>query len=136
MNILYVDDDSDDTEVFCEAITTIDKNSSCITAANGLLALQILAEKNPKPDYIFLDINMPFMNGKECLAAIKKDDQLKHIPVIMYSTSTSTNEIKECYALGAFDFLIKPDRFTKLCEDLDSIFSTPKGNAQYQRHFW
>lgn len=136
MNILYVDDDADDTEIFSEAITTIDKTSTCFTATDGLQALQLLANQNPKPDYIFLDINMPFMNGKECLAAIKKDDQLKHIPVIMYSTSTSNKEIKECYALGAFDFLIKPDRFSKLCEDLDSIFSSAKGNKQYQRHFW
>jgi DNA-binding response OmpR family regulator len=78
------------------------------------------------PDYIFLDINMPMMDGKQCLKALKSMPEFEAVSVIMYSTSTDTREIKECYKLGAEDFLIKPHSFEKLVNDLTSIFAFSK----------
>jgi len=121
MVILYVDDDAEDWDFFNEAIKQIDPTIKCLMASNGKAALETLKSASVLPDYIFLDINMPLMDGKTCLVELKKNDKLKHIPVIMYSTTSDTREIKECYQLGAFDFLIKPNVFQKLCEDLDSI---------------
>jgi CheY-like chemotaxis protein len=60
------------------------------------------------PDFIFLDINMSKMDGWKCLNELKKDESLKHIPVIMYSTSSTEEEIKKAYQLGAVHFLKKP----------------------------
>lgn len=121
MVILYVDDDGEDCDFFTDAIKAIDSSIQCRIASNGQAALNSLRSFSPLPDYIFLDINMPLMDGKTCLRELKKSDIFRPIPVVMYSTSSDTREIKECYELGAFDFLIKPSDFQKLCEDLDSI---------------
>ncbi len=123
MVIFYVDDDQEDCEFFCEALKEIDPKIRYATASNGQEALQSLSKANELPNYIFLDINMPLMNGKACLVELKKNERFKHIPVVMYSTTSHTTEIKECYSLGAFDFLIKPNDFQKLCTDLISIFA-------------
>jgi CheY-like chemotaxis protein len=125
MVILIVDDDSEDRELFREAIAEIDATIQCFSSKDGRDALnQMNFEMIVLPDYIFLDINMPIMNGKECLIEIKKHSRLKHIPVVMYSTTSDTKEIKGYYNLGAHDFLIKPHNFKKLVEALTSIVMT------------
>jgi CheY-like chemotaxis protein len=126
MLVFYADDDREDCELFREALHFIDSSITCITAQDGREALAFLQHTKELPEYIFLDINMPVMDGKKCLIEIKKTQTLKHIPVIMYSTTSDTNEIREYYKLGAHDFLIKPDNFARLCESLDSIFSLSK----------
>ena len=86
--ILIVDDDEDDREMFCEAVNEVSKAITCIHATDGLAALEILSHKNKQAfDLIFLDLNMPGLNGKQCLAEIKKLDKVKDVPVIIYSTS-------------------------------------------------
>lgn len=126
MVILNVDDDQEDREFFCMALREIDHSAICLTAGSGIEALAILRNQTPLPDYIFLDINMPMMDGKQCLKELKSIPELKDLPVIMYSTSTDTKEIKECYRLGAEDFLIKPNNYGKLVNDLTSIFAFSK----------
>lgn len=122
MVVLIVDDDQEDCELFHEAIHDIDSAIKCWTARDGRHALNILTkEVILLPDYIFLDINMPLMNGKETLIEIKKNTRLRDIPVIMYSTTSDTKEIQGYYKLGAHDFLIKPNNFNKLVEALTSI---------------
>jgi CheY-like chemotaxis protein len=122
MLILVVDDDREDCALFCEAASGIDNEIKFLTAEDGSQALTMLAQTAVLPDYIFLDINMPKMNGKEFLTRAKKDARLRNIPVVMYSTTSQTKEIEECYKLGAYDFLIKPPSFQKLVDDLRSIF--------------
>lgn len=126
MIVLNVDDDPEDRDFFCEAIREIDPAITCLLAESGIKALSVLQNRLILPDYIFLDINMPLMNGKECLRRLKSIPELQQIPVIMYSTSTDTKEIRECYSLGAEDFLIKPNNYEKLVNDLQSIFAFSK----------
>lgn len=126
MVILNVDDDQEDREFFCDALREIDPAISCLIAASGMEALALLKNQTILPDYIFLDINMPLMDGKQCLKALKSIPEFQQIPVIMYSTTTDTREIKECYKLGAEDFLIKPHSYEKLVHDLTSIFAFSK----------
>ena len=123
MVILNVDDDPEDREFFCDALREIDPAIACLLAGSGMEALALLESRKPLPDYIFLDINMPMMDGKQCLKALKSIPEYASIPVIMYSTSTDTREIRECYELGAEDFLIKPHSYEKLVNDLNSIFA-------------
>jgi CheY-like chemotaxis protein len=130
MLILIVDDDSEDRELFREAIAEIDPSIRCYSAQDGKDALREMNHGLDLPDFIFLDINMPVMNGRECLIEIKKHTRLRHIPVIMYSTTSDTMEIKGFYSLGAHDFLIKPRNFKKLVEALGSIISSGKGNTR------
>jgi CheY-like chemotaxis protein len=127
MLVLIIDDDSEDCELFQEAVSEVDRLIKCVSAKDGKEAVHLMNNGLPvMPDYIFLDINMPVMNGKECLVEIKKNPKLKNIPVIMYSTTSDTNEIRSYYSLGAHDFLIKPHNFKKLVEALSSIIISTK----------
>jgi CheY-like chemotaxis protein len=85
MTILLVDDDQDDVYIFREAITTIDPNIECIHALDGIEALQRLEDTSV--DIVFLDLNMPRMDGTECLKEIRKKNDLASVPVIIYSTA-------------------------------------------------
>lgn len=126
MVVLNVDDDQEDREFFCDALREIDSTITCLVAGSGMDALSLLGELSALPDYIFLDINMPMMDGKQFLKILKTIPEFRSIPVIMYSTSTDTREIKECYKLGAEDFLIKPHSYEKLVNDLTSVFAFSK----------
>ena len=113
--ILVVDDDMDDVQLFGEVIANIEPSIKLQHAEDGRDALEKLAEtRNHLPDLIFLDLNMPRMDGKECLKKIKKDDQLNHIPVIIYTTSSQINDIEETMEAGAVCFITKPNNLKEL----------------------
>lgn len=118
-----VDDDPDDQELFVEALQGLDEFCKCETAFNGQDALDKLNAMPSAPDFIFLDLNMPRMNGKQFLAEIKKAKILKDIPVIIYSTSTDKKDILDTIELGAVYFLEKPNRFNDLTKALSNIIS-------------
>ncbi len=119
-----VDDDPDDQELFIEALLGIDKTCRCVTAFDGEEALQkLFKEMLQLPDFIFLDLNMPRMNGKQFLTEIKNHKDIQHIPVIIYSTSSEKNDILETTRLGASFFLQKPNRFDELSNALSNIIS-------------
>ena len=108
-SILIVDDDADDRMLFIEAAKEVDKNIECIIAHNGQQALELLKNSGSAlPDLIFLDLRMPLLSGKRCLMELKKDEGLKQIPVIIYTTSKEVKESKELKEMGAFHFISKP----------------------------
>jgi len=116
-NILHVDDDSDDCELFMEALNAV--SDAMYTAIyNPVEALRKLIQKEITPDVIFLDLNMPFMSGLEFLTEIKKRDTIKEIPVIIFSTSQLPAIIAEAKEHGAHDFISKPNNFNDLKEML------------------
>jgi CheY-like chemotaxis protein len=118
------DDDLDDQELFIAALKEINSLCKCITATNGYEALKQLQEmKAPYPDFIFLDLNMPRLDGRQLLAAIKQMSELQDIPVIIYSTSADQRDIEETMQLGATHFLQKPNRFEDLRNALQDILS-------------
>jgi len=120
---LLVDDDVDDLEIFALAMEDICVPSQLITAQNGLAALSLFSD-NPgfSPDFIFIDLNMPLMNGKQFLAAIKAMNDLKST-IIIYTTSSHPRDIKETESLGASHYLVKPSNIDKLSKILHKIFS-------------
>lgn len=119
---LIVDDDPDDQELFIEALKGLDEFCNCVTAFNGQEALRKLVHEMPSlPDFIFLDLNMPRMNGKQFLAEIKKIKTIQDIPVIIYSTSIEETDIMDTVQLGAVYFLQKPNRFDDLTRALTNI---------------
>lgn len=122
MIVLHVDDDPDDSALFCEAVKEAAPCYKCLVADSAASAFEILSDRLMIPDYIFLDMNMPKMNGLECLRLIKNNHTLKHIKVIMYSTATDPLHMKEFKKLGA-GFLAKPDRFETLVKSLSEILS-------------
>jgi len=121
--ILMADDDIDDTEMFCEALADISENIVCQCAINGNAFMETLFNLAEKPDLIFLDLNMPVMDGWECLRLVKSEQQYQDIPVIMISTSSHKNDIDTALNLGATGYFVKPNNFNDLKLVLHSITS-------------
>jgi len=121
--VLLADDDFDDTEMFCEALAKVNEDIICHCAANGQEALNILNELDEKPELIFLDLNMPIMNGWECLTKLKKGESYKDIPVIMISTSSHKNDIEMASRQGCIGYFVKPNNFNDLKEILYALTS-------------
>ncbi len=119
--LFIIDDDIEDQEIFIEAVKEVSKDIQCSSSSSGEDALHSLQRSDKLPDLIFLDLNMPKLNGKQVLKEIKKVPALKDIPVIMYSTSFAPRDIEEVRQLGAAHHLLKPSRFNDLCSALDSI---------------
>lgn len=117
-----IDDDEDDLELFITALHEVNKPITCLTAKNGVTALKMLEDENLSPDYIFLDLNMPVMNGKEFLSEIKTRHRLRNIPVIILSTSSDYRDKTETLALGASAFITKPASLSRLIKVLGVFF--------------
>ena len=116
---MIVDDDADDREFFCDVVKKIDSSIECIVAVNGEDALKILRRRVTQlPDFIFLDLNMPKMDGRKCLAELKKDVLLKNIPVIIFTTSSDCKDEEVTRKLGASYFLTKPSKFFLLQKEI------------------
>jgi CheY-like chemotaxis protein len=129
--VLIVDDDSDDRDFFDEALHEIDSTIECRFAKNGQEALDLLNQsKTVLPDFIFLDLNMPRLGGKQCLRAIKKNKHLSNIPVVIFSTTKQDQEAEETKELGAVLFLTKPPTYTELVKRLSFVLSKTIQNAK------
>jgi CheY-like chemotaxis protein len=121
-NILLVDDDVEDREIFVSAMGEVAANVHCDTATDGFDALRLLQEDGfVMPELIFLDLNMPRMDGRQFLETRNKIDRLKPIPVIIYSTTKRLKDIEETQQLGAIDFLTKPVQYTEICKALTRL---------------
>jgi CheY-like chemotaxis protein len=116
------DDDADDRELFGEALESLDSQVTCYMAIDGQQALDLLSTlTNHLPHVIFLDINMPVMNGWHCLKSIKLEEKYKNIPVIMYSTSSHQREVDIAIDMGALCFCVKPEKFGTLKQILEAV---------------
>ena len=110
---LLIDDDSDDRELFSEALSMVEPAIICDQATDGQEGLAWLQQNREEPDLIFLDINMPILNGWQLLSRLKSS-ALRHIPVIMYSTSSNAKDKRTAQELGALCFITKPHAFRML----------------------
>lgn len=120
-----IDDDEDDQEIFALALKRVSSSINCTFADDGNDALRKLAQSESfTPSYIFLDLNMPGMNGKQCLAELKKINRLAHTPIIVYSTSSEQRDIQETQQLGASGFLTKPAHLSALTDQLTTLLLT------------
>jgi len=117
---MLIDDDEDDRYFFYEALMQIDKSCQFIAAVNGEIALTMLNQRENKlPHFIFLDLNMPGINGWQILARLRENSALKKIPIIIYTTSQENEKYDEAQKMDAVYFLTKPSRF----EDLKNAIS-------------
>jgi CheY-like chemotaxis protein len=118
--ILIIEDNPDHAELIEATILDCEPQIKILSQRNGEEALQYLNAKKRSdttlPDLIFMDIKMPRMNGIETLMALKQDPQLRHIPVVMLSTSTNESEMRICIRSGAEIYLAKPLQTTNFEE--------------------
>jgi CheY-like chemotaxis protein len=114
VTFFLVDDDEDDQELFQIALEDANPEIRLVTAGNGSEALKMLERGEVVPDYIFLDLNMPLMDGKECLSQLKANPELSGIPVVIFSTSSDQRDKADTQRLGAIDFITKPPSISML----------------------
>jgi two-component system response regulator len=145
ITILLADDDEDDRHITRSALEEARVLNDFRTVGDGVELLDYLrrrgqyadAELSPRPDLILLDLNMPRMNGREALAAIKEDPALRSIPVVALTTSTAEADIANVYALGASSYVTKPVTFPELVDIMgwisrywiEIVESPPAGEA-------
>ena len=121
MNILYCDDDMDDVETFTRVIQTIDSSVDCQIAFDGTEALDMLLVQQIKPDAIFVDLHMPKLDGREFVIAVKRNKDLKNIPLIILSSSIEKKDIEQFNKMGVYYFLSKSTEEVELHDALKSI---------------
>ncbi|MEJ7646438.1 MAG: response regulator [Chryseolinea sp.] len=122
-NVLLIDDDEDDQEIFLTAAKEVSGRVKCTSLFDAREALKKLEIGELVPDVIFLDLNMPVMNGQQFLTEIKKKLRLKSIPIIIFSTTSNDDTIVRMKALGAHDFITKPNRYDQLLEILKKLLN-------------
>ncbi|MEJ1240892.1 response regulator [Chryseolinea sp. T2] len=122
-HLMLIDDDEDDREFFLQVMVDILPDLVCDTASNGKIALDKLNTSPERPDLIFLDLNMPLMNGRQFLAEIRNHKHLLDIPVVILSTSGDSQTIRETINLGARYFITKPDLLQTWESVLKEFFS-------------
>jgi len=111
LHIFLIDDDADDRMLFEEAINEVHPQAKLSTADCCDMLMKLAKVETDKPDMIFLDLNMPGLNGFECLEEIKSKDHLEDIPVIIYSTTANPEQVKKTYNKGATLYMQKPSSY-------------------------
>ena len=126
--ILYAEDDADDLYMVSQAFQQFDGSIRLLHAQNGFETLKQLDELKSKgimPCLVILDINMPGMDGKEALIRIKQSEEYKHIPAILFTTSSSNGDKKFAEIWGAY-FITKPIMY----DELETLAKTFVGHCE------
>lgn len=119
---LLIDNDEEDQEIFFSALQEVNPDVACSFANNAVEALEMLTQNtDQQPSIIFVDMNMPLMNGLECLQELKKIDRLQKTPVYLYSTFASPENITKAVALGTENYFVKPTSFSQLTALLKNL---------------
>jgi chemotaxis family two-component system response regulator Rcp1 len=113
INVLLVEDSPGDVRLTQEAFRDANTSVHLHVASDGVEAMAFLTHRGaysdaPRPDLTLLDLNMPKMDGRQVLAHIKADDDLKTIPIVILTTSAAEEDIAKCYKLQANCYLTKP----------------------------
>lgn len=119
LNLVLADDDEDDRDLFRDALNELPFKVQFKSVSGGESLMEYLKDQaEVKPDMIFLDLNMPRKNGFECLEEIKASADLRHIPVIIFSTSYDEQVVRKLYETGAQYYMQKPSGFNLLKQNL------------------
>ena len=141
LNILLADDDMDDCLFFQAALDGLSLSTNLTTVHDGEQLMHYLTNgvkvdnvEPELPDLLFLDINMPRKNGKECLAEIKLNNKLKQLPVIMFSTSYEKEVVNLLYNDGAQYFIRKPSEFSQFKKIIQQTLTLITHETIFQRN--
>ncbi|MDO6760205.1 response regulator [Tamlana sp. 2_MG-2023] len=134
--VYLADDDEDDRLLFVEAFENIQSSIQVVTFDNGVTLMDnLLNPSKPGPHAIYLDLNMPLMNGIECLNDIKLEEKLRDIPVFIYSNNIDISVVDELQKKGANLYIQKPNSYEKLIDVLHkSLKHLKSGNAPIPNH--
>jgi len=130
--LLLVEDDPGDVTMTREALSEAKVLHDLHVVDNGEAAISFLRQEAPyadapRPDLIFLDLNLPRMDGREVLAIVKRDESLRRIPLVVLTTSDSQDDIAQSYDLYANAYVTKPvglESFLTAVQQIDQFFLT------------
>ncbi|TVR20005.1 MAG: response regulator, partial [Balneolaceae bacterium] len=131
LRVLLTDDDEGDRLVFKEIFEEMKKDIIVHMVNDGKQLMDYLKkEEKPLPHVIFLDLNMPHMNGMECLKEIRRNEKYNDISIAIYSTSTSEKDIEDTFLHGANIYITKPGDYDKLKQVLIKSLSAVRQNRE------
>ena len=127
--LLIVEDSNEDFEALQRFLRRSSVAIAIQRCINGEQALAFLyrtgnyvdRQSAPRPGLIVLDLNLPGTDGREVLRRIKQDDNLKMIPVVVFTTSNNPKDIEVCYQYGANSYIVKPINFAQLKRDVQML---------------
>jgi CheY-like chemotaxis protein len=125
---LLIDDDAEEAEIFQYALEELNRPVKCINARSGKEAIAYLNKHHGGVDYIFLDMNMPRMNGMECLQQLRKLEAATMVPIVLYSSSFLEEQKDLLEAMGANAFVNKTGSVFDLQNSLFRVFATNEMN--------
>ena len=128
IEILLVDDDADDRKTFSDALADLKIQTKLTFLEDGRGLLEYL-EKSRRPDILFLDLNMPYKSGVECLQEIRAHTKFDDLSIAIYSTSSTDKDIEDTFSIGANIYIKKPSNFIKLKKVLGDVL-----NMNFQFH--
>jgi CheY-like chemotaxis protein len=147
IEILMIEDSVDDIEITMEALKDAKVRNNLAVVRDGIEAMAYLRGQGeykdaPRPDVIFLDLNMPRMDGRQVLEQIKSDPDLQNIPVVVLTTSEADEDILKAYELHANCYITKPvdmAQFIKVVRSIEDFWVTvvrlpPEGKETRKRH--
>ena len=123
LNVLLVEDNLIEVMKMRRTVSLLDLKHNSIVANNGEDALQHIEDKSKFPDLILLDLNMPKVGGIEFLAILKNNDDIKHIPTVILTTSDNQKDLEECYRLGVSGYVLKPLKYDDYVEKIKNVLS-------------
>lgn len=123
LRILLVEDNLIEIMKMKRTISLLKLNHTINEAKNGEDALEFLKDRSKIPDIILLDLNMPKINGIEFLKILKANDDLKHIPTIILTTSSNQKDILECYKTGMSGYVLKPLKYEDYVKKIETVLS-------------
>ncbi|MBW8242717.1 response regulator [Muricauda oceani] len=129
LRIFLVDDDKEDQEFFRDALSEINEAVLLSIFNSGDELLRALRQKDSKPDMIYLDLHMPILDGEECLDILRKNTDLKSVPIVIYSTELDMDRIAQLFFKGANRYIRKPDSFDSLVASIKATINSLKRNS-------
>ena len=127
IKIFIIDDNEDFVLLFCQAVAKSHPECQCLSAENGYNALRQLKFMLPTvPDFIFVDVKMPIMNGHEIVAELKKTESFSTVPIIMYSAGSNPDDELKAKEAGTIGFYRKPSNSEKINALITEVLNTRK----------
>lgn len=129
IEILLVDDDADDRSTFADALSELKINTNLKLLEDGRNLLEYLDNSEKLPDLLFLDLNMPYKSGVDCLKEIREQSRYNDLSIAIYSTSSTDKDIEDTFIFGANIYIKKPSSFAELKKVLGDVV-----NMNFQFH--
>lgn len=123
INILLIEDNLIEIMKMKRTISLLELTHNITVAKNGEEALEILEDKSKFPDLILLDLNMPKLSGIEFLTILKGNDEIKHIPKVILTTSDNQKDLEECYSIGVSGYMLKPLKYDDYVKKIETVLN-------------